>query len=340
MMFKKPRTDAFVRAVEARLAPLVSTPPKDAVGKQRHARDFDTAMSDELGVGGPAVANETHTVAVDGHPDARLRVYWPTSVRPEPGTTALPVLVYFFGGGFEVGDIDWVSWDAIYRQRAADAEVIVVAGEYSLSPDVTYPAQPEQCWSVFEWAAEHAQELGGDPTRLAIGGASSGANLAAATALMNRDRGNRPVRLQMLEVPVLDLTGDHLDTHDLKVGAPGLLLKRLVRALGRKYLGGRRASLPYASPLLAPSLRSLPPTVIYTSETDPLRGDGEAYARALGEAGVPVTAMRLIGMTHSSIGVRHAVPAADHLHRDIVVTLRTLHDDAVTYPSPSTDGAS
>ncbi len=340
MMFAKPRTDAFVRAVEARLSPLASRPPKDAQGKQRHARDFDTAMSGELGIVGPAVANETHTIAVDGHPDTRLRVYWPTSVRPEPGATALPVLVYFFGGGFEVADIDWVSWDAIYRQRAADAEVIVVAGEYSLSPEVTFPAQPEQCWSVFEWAAEHASELGGDPARMAIGGASSGANLAAATALMNRDRGNRPVRLQMLEVPVLDLTGGHLDTHDLKVGAPGLLLKRLVRALGRKYLGGHSASLPSASPLLAPSLRGLPPTVIYTSETDPLRGDGEAYVRALSEAGVPVTGMRLIGMTHSSIGVRHEVPAADHLHRDIVATLRTLHDDAVAYPSVFSDGIS
>ena len=91
---------------------------------------------------------------------------------------------------------------------------------------------------------------------------------------------------------------------------------------------GREA---YASPLLAQSLTGLPPTVIYTSEMDPLRGDGEAYARALSAAGVPVTGLRMIGQTHSSIGILHLIPSSDHLHRDIVATLGSLHDDPIVY---------
>ncbi|THG30222.1 alpha/beta hydrolase [Naasia lichenicola] len=292
-------------------------------------------MSAELGVAPIVSATEEHVLPVPGHPDARLRVYWPTDVRAEAvADGGLPVLVYFFGGGFEIAGIDWVWWDASFRERARDAGIILVAGEYSHAPEVTFPAQPEQCWSVFEWAATHARELGGDPNRMAIGGGSSGANLATATALMNRDRANRPVRLQILEVPLLDLTTRHLDLDGVEPGIPKPLFRHLAGIIVRQYVGRsrKRRRDPYASPLLAKSLKGMPPTVIWTAELDALRGDGEAYARALSEAGVPVSCVRMIGQNHGSGGFRHHVPAADHLHRDIVATLRTLHDEPVVYP--------
>jgi acetyl esterase len=332
---KKARPDAFVAAVEQRLAPLQQPRGKTAQQRRSSAEAFDVVMTTELGIAPIDVATEEHTIPVPGHPDARLRVYWPTPDRPDPVTAAgLPILVYFFGGGFEIAGIDWVWWDASFRERARDAGIILVAGEYSHAPEVTYPAQPEQCWSVFEWAATNARQLGGDPDRLAIGGGSSGGNLAAATALMNRDRANRPVRLQLLEVPLLDLTAGHLDLDAQSSLVPKPLFRRLVRMVIGQYLGRGKAKRrePYASPLLADSLRGLPPTVIYTAELDALRGDGEAFARALSDAGVPVTCLRMIGQNHGSGSFRGFVPAADHLHRDIVATLRTLHEAPVTYP--------
>ena len=222
----------------------------------------------------------------------------------------LPIFVYFFGGGFEIAGIDWVWWDASFRERARDAGSSSSPGEYSHAPEVTYPAQPEQCWSVFEWAATNARELGGDPERLAIGGGSSGGNLAAATALMNRDRANRPVRLQLLEVPLLDLTAGA--SRPRRPGVPHAeATVPATRADDRRPVpraGKATRREPYASPLLADSLRGMPPTVIYTAELDALRGDGEAYARALSDAGVPVTCLRMIGQNHGSAATAASCP--------------------------------
>ena len=335
MTFKKARKDAFVVAVEQRLKPLQPRSGRTAQQRRSRAAAFDPIMSAETGVVTIPAATEEHVLPVPGHPDARLRVYWPTTERAGAvDKGGLPVLVYFFGGGFEIASIDWVFWDAQFRQRARDAGVIVVAGEYSHAPEVRFPAQPEQAWTVFEWASTHARELGGDPSRLAIGGGSAGANLATAVALMNRDRADRPVRLQLLEVPLLDLTLRHLDLDGVEPGIPKPLFLHLAGGIVRQYVGRGRAKRrhPFASPLLAPSLRGMPPTVIWTAELDALRGDGEAYARALSDAGVPVSCVRMIGQTHGSAGFQRLVPAADHLHRDVVAALRTLHEAPIAYP--------
>ncbi|MDO9354893.1 MAG: alpha/beta hydrolase fold domain-containing protein, partial [Solirubrobacteraceae bacterium] len=238
MRHTKAQPDSFVTAVERRLAPLQKPRGKTAQQRRSDAEAFDVVMTRELGIAPVDVATEEHVVPVDGHPDARLRVYWPTPERSDPvATGGLPVFVYFFGGGFEIAGIDWVWWDASFRERARDAGIIVIAGEYSHAPEVKYPAQPEQCWSVFEWAAEHAAELGGDPEKLALGGASAGGNLAAATALMNRDRGGRPVRLQLLEMPLLDMTAKHLDLDAPASLVPKPLFRRLARMIVDLYLG-------------------------------------------------------------------------------------------------------
>lgn len=331
-----PVVDAFVTRVSERLAALQTPEPADPAGRRAHAAAFDRVSAAALGTEILPAATEDHVLPVTGHPDARLRVYWPSDERSAPladgETGGLPVLVYFFGGGFTIAGIDWIGWDAGFRRRAKEAGIIIVAGEYSLAPEVQYPAQPEQCWSVFEWAAENARSLGGDPERLAIGGASSGGNLAAAVTHMNRDRARRPIRLQLLEAPSLDLTRGHLDARGIS-SVPGAILRGIARQLVRQYLGPNRATErePYASPLLATDHHGLPPAVIYTAEMDPLRGDGEAYARVLSAAGVPVSCIRYIGQTHTSGGLTGRVPAADHLHRDVITTLRTLHDDPVAY---------
>jgi acetyl esterase len=341
MKWRRGAVDPFVLALERRLQPLRTPEPREPAARRAHAAAMDVITGRELGRQTIPAATADHVVPVAGHPDARVRVYWPGEQRSNPtDVEGLPVLVFFFGGAFTIGGIDWGGWDAGFRTRARDAGIIIVAGEYSLAPEVKYPAQPEQCWTILEWAHAHARELGGDPHRLAIGGASSGANLAAAVTLMNRDRHRRELRLQLLEAPALDLTMAHLDARGIKGSVPGAILRRLAGAIVNDYLGPRRAtrSEPYASPLRAADLSGLPPATIYTAEMDPLRGDGEAYARALSAAGVPTTCVRYIGQTHTSGGYVRHLPAADHLYRDVIATLRTLHAPAANYAIPVVDG--
>lgn len=327
--FRRPALDSAVAALEERVAPLLAPEPADPAGRRRVAAANDVAVSAALGITPPLTAAEEHIVPVDGHPDVRVRVYWPGAKRTPPGT-GLPALVYFYGGGFTIAGIDWVSWDARLRTRARDAGIVIVAADYAHAPEQRFPTQPEQCWSAFEWTHAHAEELGASPARIAVGGASSGGDLAAAVTLMNRDRSARPIAFQLLENPALDLTMGHADMDGIDARMPGVIVRAAGRNLVRQYLGDDAAAArqPYASPLRAASHAGLPPTLILTSELDPLRGDGEAYARALSAAGVPVTALRFIGQTHGSLGSTGFVPAADVAHRLIVAQLRTLHEDA------------
>jgi acetyl esterase len=327
--FRRPTLDSAVAAWEERVAPLLAPEPADPAGRRRVAAENDDAVSAALGITPLPTATEEHIVPVDGHPDVRVRVYWPSEERTPPGS-GLPILVYFYGGGFTIAGIDWVSWDARFRARARDAGIIIVAADYAHAPEERFPTQPEQCWSAFEWAHAHAEELGASRDRMAVGGASSGGDLAAAVTLMNRDRSAHLIALQLLENPALDLTMGHADMSGIDARMPGVIVRAVGRNLVRQYVGDDSAAArgPYASPLLAVTHEGLPPAVILTSELDPLRGDGEAYARALSAAGVPVTAMRFIGQTHGSLGSTGHVPAADTAHRLVVSELRTLHEGA------------
>ena len=122
-------------------------------------------------------------------------------------TRRCPRCLAFFGGAFRIGGIDYPTTDAAYRRRAVDAQVAIVAVDYALAPEHRYPVQVEQAYAALEWLFEHAAELGIDPDRIGVLGTSAGGNLAAAVTLMNRDRAGLPLRLQVLEVPVVDLTG-------------------------------------------------------------------------------------------------------------------------------------
>lgn len=327
--FRRPALDSAVAAWEERVAPLLAPEPADPAGRRRVAAQNDDAVSAALGITPLPTATADHIVPVDGHPDVRVRVYWPAEERTPPGS-GLPVLVYFYGGGFTIAGIDWVSWDARFRVRARDAGIVIVAADYAHAPEDRFPTQPEQCWSAFEWTHAHAEELGASSQRIAVGGASSGGDLAAAVTLMNRDRSAHPIALQLLENPALDLTMGHADMSGIDARMPGVIVRAVGRTLVRQYIGDDAAAArrPYASPLRAASHEGLPPALILTSELDPLRGDGEAYARALSAAGVPVTAMRFIGQTHGSLGSTRFVPSADVAHRLVVSELRTLHRGA------------
>jgi acetyl esterase len=250
-------------------------------------------------------------------------VYHPAAA----GSSPAPAVLAFFGGAFRIGGIDYPTTDAGFRRRAMDARVAIAAVDYALAPEHQYPVQVEQAYAALEWLFAHADELGVDRERIGLLGTSAGANIAAALTLVNRDRAQYPLRLQVLEVPVVDLTGAHLDLAATRaLGIPRFLAIRELRSVARTYLASADdARQPYASPLRAESLADLPPAVILTAEYDPLRGDGDAYAAALRRAGVDASAVRYQGVTHDAAIFTRVLPAAQRWHDDVVAALRRLH---------------
>ena len=303
-------------------------PDSHARARARHrnsALAWDRKELKTVGLAGPDVPIEEHRLEVEGLPPFRVRIYRPT----ERGETPVPGCLALFGGAFRIGGIDYPTTDAGYRHRAADSGVAIVAVDYALAPEHRFPTQIEQAYAALEWLFENGEGLGIRPDRIGILGTSAGGNLAAAVTLMNRDRAGLPIRLQVLEVPVTDLTGGHVDLAATRaLGIPSFLAKREMRSVANTYLPhAREAKQQYASPLLAASHADLPPAVVLTAEFDPLRADGAAYGAALRAAGVEASVVRYLGVTHDTPIFTAVLPAARRWHDDIVAALRRLHDE-------------
>ena len=237
----------------------------------------------------PEPVREVRDVAVpvDGG-EVDVRIY-----RPD-GTGRLPVLVYAHGGGFVFCDLD--SHDGLCRNLANLVPAVVMSVGYRLAPEHRWPVAAEDVYAVTEWAAEHADELGGDPTRIAVGGDSAGGNLAAVATLMARDRGGPTLAAQLLLYPVIAADFDNAS----------------YRQFGHGFYNPRPAlqwywdqyvpetadrNEPYASPLHA-RLDGLPPAVVVWAGHDPLRDEGIAYADALEAAGVATVRCPFDGAVH------------------------------------------
>jgi acetyl esterase len=280
-----PQAKAIIDATAAlNLPPIERTSPEEARAGMRQ-------RTAGLGPVEPVARVEDHAVPAEGGRIA-LRAYTPA------GTGPFPVLVFFHGGGWVIGDLD--THDGICRALANHAGCLVASVDYRLAPEHRYPTAAEDAYAATRWVAANAARLGGDARRLAVGGDSAGGNLATVTALMARDRGGPALALQLLIYPV---THHAFDTASYRDCADGYLLTReAMRWFWSHYLArpedGRQ---PYASPLLAPSLAGLPPALVLTAEYDPLRDEGEAYAARLREAGVSVTLTRYSGMVHGFI---------------------------------------
>jgi acetyl esterase/lipase len=222
-----------------------------------------------------------------------VRVYSPT----DPVATAPPALLDIHGGGFVVGSIDMEH--AFATQVARDLGAIVVTPEYRLAPEHPFPAGVEDCFATLEWLVANTTELGIDPTRIAVGGQSAGGGLAAAVALMARDRGGPPLCFQFLGIPELD---HRLETVSMRTFVDTPMWHRPNAEISWDYyLGGNVESVsPYASPALATDLSGLPPAYVTTMEYDPLRDEGISYALRLLEAGVSVELHSFPGTFHGS----------------------------------------
>ena len=222
----------------------------------------------------------------------------PVTVRiftPE-GTDPLPVVIWIHGGGWVQGSIE--TNDTTCRFLAIASGAIVVSVEYRLSPMTKFPGAAEDCYAVAEWVKANAASWGGDPSRVAIGGASAGGNLTGAVTMMAKDRGGPEFVHQLMVYPVTDTA---MDTESYGLFATGHMLDTdMMSDFFTQYLPrDAERTNPYVAILQAPDLSGLPPAHIMTAEYDVLRDEGEAYAARLSAAGVPVTTRRMLGMIHT-----------------------------------------
>ncbi len=208
-----------------------------------------------------------------------VRVYIPESDGPHS------TLVYYHGGGWVLGDLD--THDPTCRALTNAADCMVVSVDYRLSPEHKFPVPLEDCYSALEWVFEDAGPMQIETGNVAIGGDSAGGNLAAAVALLARDRDGPSITHQSLIYPVTDHS---FDTTSYEENAEGYLLEKPAmewfwESYLRDDIDGKN---PYASPLRAQNLEGLPPATVTTCGFDPLRDEGVAYAERLDDAGVPV----------------------------------------------------
>jgi len=254
------------------------------------ARERSLAMVDPSAF--PAYAGRIEDRPVPGPAgEVPVRIYTPA------GTGPFSMLMYFHGGGFVLGNLD--TAEPVCRTLSTQTGSLVISVDYRLAPEHKFPAAVEDAFAATRWAAEHAGEIGGDASRLAVAGDSAGGNLAAVVALRARQEGGPRLRGQLLICPVADHYSAGSESYE--TNADGYFLtKPAMQWFLDHYLNGvEDAANPHASPLRAGDLRGLPPAFVITAEYDPLRDEGDRYAMRLREAGVDTVHRPSSGMIHN-----------------------------------------
>ena len=293
-----PQAQAFVDQLAAARELKFSEMSPPELRRLMESLDAATPPGPDL----PSVEDITIPV-MDGPITAR--VYRPTTEGP------LPVLVWYHGGGWVIGSV--AGSDATCRHLAQRSGCAVVSVEYRLAPEHPYPAAPRDCYDALRWVVDHADELGVDPTRVAVGGDSAGGNLSAVVTLVAADRGGPDIRFQLLVYPATDLLRSYPSHQE---NGEGYLLDNdaMDWFLGH-YLSGTEGDPKdkLVSPLYADEdeLAQLPPALVITAEYDPLRDEGEAYAKRLEQAGVPARTIQVPGQIHGFFGMVGIMDAAD-----------------------------
>lgn len=313
--------EAVLDAIKPFLPMVRSMPGIDfAELPARRAAAREAAASGRSGVipGPPDVTDVTTTarmIPVDGG-EIELRIHTPDGV-----TTAAPCFVWFHGGGWVIGSA--LEDEMRSRRFASRLGWVVVAVDYRLAPESKFPIPVEDCYAATEWVAANAAALGVDPTRIAIGGGSAGGNIAAAVALMLRDRGGPAVIAQVLDVPATDLTLPD-DTSMREYGEGYFLgrpeIQQCVDSYARDDVDPKN---PYMSPALASDLSNLPPALVSTCGCDPLRDQGERYASALRAAGNEATYNDWPGHLHGTMGMIGLDPSCQSYEDSVIAFLRS-----------------
>jgi acetyl esterase len=222
-----------------------------------------------------------------------IRLYRPTQ------DASLPVLVYYHGGGWVIGDLD--TNDSVCRMLSKKASAAVVSVDYRLAPEHRFPAAVEDAYAALEWVSHNGERLRVDASRIAVGGGSAGGNLTAAVALMARDRGGPELAYQVMFYPATNLLDLSTSSHRDFADGYGLTAEHIAFFRDAYLPEAVDRRNPYASPLLAESLEGLPPAIVVTAGFDVLRDEGIAYAERLETAGVPTTHAHYPHMIHGFV---------------------------------------
>ncbi len=278
-------------------------------------------MRELLPVYEPVNSIDIRDTAVPGPsdgPDVPVRVYTPANREG-----AVPGLLYLHGGGFIVGDLDLFETGLL--RLVDELGVVIVSVDYRLAPEHPFPAPVEDCYAALTWVGAKAAELGIDPARLGVGGESAGGGLAAAVALLARDRGGPALSFQYLGIPELD---DRLDTPSMRAYVDTPLWNRPNAIFSwTSYLGAEPGGpdvSPYAAPARAEDLSGLPPAFVTTCQFDPLRDEGISYAQRLMQAGVNTELRHYPGTFHGSSMVESAAVTRRMLADEIDALRRGL----------------
>jgi acetyl esterase/lipase len=282
-----PQVRAFLSDINRDSSPFWELP-------QPRPQEILTALQDRTPVDLSGVTTVERTITQDGR-SVKLYVMTPEHVTGRPG-----VLLFIHGGVWIVGNFQ--NHQRLLRDLVVGSGQVGVFVEYTPLPAARFPTQLEESYAALTWVAAHAGELGADGSRIAIAGNSVGGNMSAALALMAQERNGPRIRYQVLFIPATDASVDTASYHEYGTGR---FLARAFMAYGWNLYAPdeRTRDNPYVSPLRASdeALSGLPPALVITAENDPLRDEGEAYARRLSNAGVDVTAVRYNGMIHDFV---------------------------------------
>ena len=298
-----PRIDPQVRSFLAKInkdsSPFWELP-------QPKPQEILTGLQSQTPVDMSGVTTTEQTINQDGR-TVKLYIMKPEHVSGKPG-----VLLFIHGGVWIVGNFQ--NHQRLLRDLVVGSGQIGVFVEYTPLPEAKFPTQLEECYAALKWVAEHAGEFGADGTRIAVAGNSVGGNMTAALALMAKDRNGPKISYQVLLIPATDASVDTRSYHEYGTGR---FLARAFMKYGWDLYApdAKTRDNPYVSPLRASTdeLKGLPPALVITAENDPLRDEGEAYARKLKDAGVTVDAVRYNGTIHDFVllnALRH-VPSTE-----------------------------
>ena len=282
-----PQVRSFLATINKDSSPFWELP-------QPKPQEILTGLQSQTAVDMSGVTTTERTINQDGR-TVKLYIMKPEQVSSNPG-----VLLFIHGGVWIVGNFQ--NHQRLLRDLVVGSGQIGVFVEYTPLPAAKFPTQLEECYAALEWVAQHAGELGADGSRIAAAGNSVGGNMAAALALMSKDRKGPKISYQVLLIPATDASVDTDSYHEY--GSDRFLARAFMKYGWDLYApDAKTRNNPYVSPLRASTeeLKGLPPALVITAENDPLRDEGEAYARKLKGADVSVDAVRYNGTIHDFV---------------------------------------